>query len=188
MARSLAYDLRCLINVGLLSDVDTVTWRSADAMLSSAQDYRPGCFGQQYHAWQATLDEDAVVFTTLPGNEPRPGNQTLTQGWSGTWSQSGRTVTVRNAGWNGTLATGATAQIGANFAYSGTNTDPASFAVDDVTLTVHDVVVLQDVLAGLEVLRLHLALGVGDRVRDPLVLYRDVVGDLQHLQHAVDPV
>ena len=44
-----------------------------DAMLSSAQDYRPGCFGQQYHAWQATLDEDAVVFTTLPGNEPRPG-------------------------------------------------------------------------------------------------------------------
>ena len=33
----------------------------------------PGCFGNQYHAWQATLDEDAVVFTTLPGNEPRPG-------------------------------------------------------------------------------------------------------------------
>jgi hypothetical protein len=44
-------------------------------MLSSAQDYRPGCFGQQYHAWQATLDEDAVVFTTNPGNEPRPGDR-----------------------------------------------------------------------------------------------------------------
>ena len=42
-------------------------------MLSSAQDYRPGCFGNQYHAWQATLDEDAVVFTTHPGNEPRAG-------------------------------------------------------------------------------------------------------------------
>ena len=28
-----------------------------------------------YHAWQATLDEDAVVFTTLPGNEPRPGDR-----------------------------------------------------------------------------------------------------------------
>ncbi len=72
-AQQLAYTLRCQINVGVLSAVDTVTWRTADAMLSSAQDYRPGCFGEQYHAWQATLDEDAVVFTTNPGNEPRGG-------------------------------------------------------------------------------------------------------------------
>jgi hypothetical protein len=86
VARSLAYNLRCQINVGLLSAVDTVTWRSPDAMLSSAQDYRPGCFGQQYHAWQATLDEDAVVFTTLPGNEPRPGTRWVDADlyWSGT--------------------------------------------------------------------------------------------------------
>jgi hypothetical protein len=75
VARQLAYALRCQINVGLLGAVDTVTWRSPDAMLSSAQDYRPGCFGQQYHAWQATLDEDAVVFTTNPGNEPRSGDR-----------------------------------------------------------------------------------------------------------------
>ena len=74
-ARSLAHALRCLINVGVLSEVDTITWRSAHAMLSSAQDFRPGCFGHQYHAWQATLDEDAVVFTTNPGNEPRAGDQ-----------------------------------------------------------------------------------------------------------------
>ncbi len=58
------------------------------------------------------------------------GNQTLTQGWSGNWSQSGKTVTVANAAWNGTLATGGSTQIGANFAYSGTNTDPTSFAVN----------------------------------------------------------
>jgi len=72
-ARNLSYALRCLINLGVLSEVDTITWRSAHAMLSSAQDFRPGCFGHQYHAWQATLDEDAVVFTTSPGNEPRAG-------------------------------------------------------------------------------------------------------------------
>jgi hypothetical protein len=75
VARQLAYALRCQINVGLLTQVDTVTWRTPQAMLSSAQDYRPGCFGQQYHAWQATLDEDAVVFTTNPANEPRPGDR-----------------------------------------------------------------------------------------------------------------
>jgi hypothetical protein len=85
-ARQLAFALRCQINVGVLSEVDTVTWRSPDAMLSSAQDYRPGCFGHQYHAWQATLDEDAVVFTTLPGNEPRPGDRWVDADlyWSGT--------------------------------------------------------------------------------------------------------
>lgn len=75
VARQLAHSLRCMINLGVLSAVDTVTLRSAGAMLSSAQDYRPGCFGHQYHAWQATLDEDAVVFTTHPGNEPRPGDR-----------------------------------------------------------------------------------------------------------------
>lgn len=34
------------------------------------------------------------------------GNQTLTSGWNGTWSQSGRTVTAKNASWNGTIAAG----------------------------------------------------------------------------------
>jgi hypothetical protein len=86
VARQLAHSLRCMINIGVLSEVDTVTWRSPDAMLSSAQDYRPGCFGNQYHAWQATLDEDAVVFTTLPGNQPRAGDRWVDADlyWSGT--------------------------------------------------------------------------------------------------------
>ena len=54
------------------------------------------------------------------------GNQTLSQGWSGNWSQSGKTVTVTNASWNGNLAPGANTQLGANFSYTGTNTAPAS--------------------------------------------------------------
>jgi endoglucanase len=54
------------------------------------------------------------------------GNQTLQSGWSGNWSQSGQTVTVTNASWNGSLAAGGSTQIGANFTYSGTNTPPAS--------------------------------------------------------------
>ena len=86
VARQLAHSLRCMINIGVLSAVDTITWRSADAMLSTAQDFRPGCFGSQYHAWQATLDEDAVVFTTLPGAEPRPGDRWVDADtyWTGT--------------------------------------------------------------------------------------------------------
>lgn len=61
-----------MINIGLLSAVDTRTWRDDGVMLSSAIDYRPGQFGTQYHAWQATLGEEAVAFTTSPGNAPRP--------------------------------------------------------------------------------------------------------------------
>src|SRR5216684_224828 len=60
------------------------------------------------------------------------GNQTLTQGWSGNWTQSGRNVTVTNASWNGSLATGGSTQIGANFSYSGTNTAPTAFTLNGV--------------------------------------------------------
>ncbi len=58
------------------------------------------------------------------------GNQQLTSGWSGVWSQSGKTVTVKNADWNGTVAAGQAVTAGAQFTYSGTNTDPTAFAVN----------------------------------------------------------
>jgi cellulose 1,4-beta-cellobiosidase len=54
------------------------------------------------------------------------GNQQLTQGWSGTWSQAGKTVTVSSLSYNSSLAPGASTQIGANFSYSGSNAAPAS--------------------------------------------------------------
>src|SRR5579863_9649832 len=54
------------------------------------------------------------------------GNQKLSQGWSGNWSQSGETITVTNMSWNGNLSPGASTQIGANFSYTGTNTAPAA--------------------------------------------------------------
>src|SRR6202522_78377 len=54
------------------------------------------------------------------------GNQTLTNGWNGNWTQSGKTVTVTNESYNGSLAAGGTTSLGANFSYSGTNTAPAS--------------------------------------------------------------
>ncbi|HBF81223.1 MAG TPA: cellulose 1,4-beta-cellobiosidase [Streptomyces sp.] len=58
------------------------------------------------------------------------GDQQLTSGWSGTWSQSGKTVSVKNAAWNGTIAAGAAVTAGAQFTYSGSNTAPATFAVN----------------------------------------------------------
>lgn len=75
--QNLMQAVHCQLNTGLLSQVDTVTYRNADVMLSSAQDFRPGCLGHQYHPWQATLGPDAVVFTTHPLNAD-----------TGTWADS----------------------------------------------------------------------------------------------------
>jgi hypothetical protein len=88
VAQSLAHGLGRIINIGLLSEVDTYTYRSAHSMLSTAQDYRAGSYGHQYHAWQATLDEGAIVFTTHPASEPREGDRWVDADlyWSGTGS------------------------------------------------------------------------------------------------------
>jgi hypothetical protein len=69
------------------------------------------------------------------------GNQKLSQGWSGNWSQTGETITVTNASWNGNLATGANTQIGANFSYSGTNTAPANVTCTPAGSTVTPTIV-----------------------------------------------
>jgi rhamnogalacturonyl hydrolase YesR len=59
-----------VIAAPLLEEVHTYTHRTRDYMLSSAQDYRKGSMGVQIHAWQATLSEHAVVFTTHPSRLP----------------------------------------------------------------------------------------------------------------------
>ncbi len=75
IARSLAQALASQISFGLLSEVNTTTYRSPDVMLSTAQSWRPGDFSEQAHISQATLDEHAIVFTTHPKNEPQSGTQ-----------------------------------------------------------------------------------------------------------------
>lgn len=50
----------------LMSEVNKITYRTPDYMLSSAQNFRPGEKGYQQHIWQATLGSYAVVFTNNP--------------------------------------------------------------------------------------------------------------------------
>src|SRR5262249_12406932 len=53
-------------------------------------------------------------------------------GWSGTWSQTGTTMTVKDAGWNGSLATNGSTGIGfiGNEHPAGTNPIPTSFTLN----------------------------------------------------------
>ena len=86
-ARQLVHTYSSVLGFGLLSEVNTITYRTDDVMLSTAQDHRPGVYGEQYHAWQATLDEDALVFTTHPRTEPEIGTEWPdSDGW---WTGTG---------------------------------------------------------------------------------------------------
>ncbi|NDU76890.1 cellulase family glycosylhydrolase [Actinomadura sp. DSM 109109] len=58
------------------------------------------------------------------------GNQRLTGGWNGRWTQSGTSVTVTGESWNAALAAGASVQAGAQFTSSGTNAAPTGFALN----------------------------------------------------------
>jgi hypothetical protein len=74
-AQALARTLAPMLGFALLTEVNTYTYRTDSVMLSTAQSYRPGTFGEQHHISQATLDENAIVFTTHPKNEPQRGTQ-----------------------------------------------------------------------------------------------------------------
>jgi rhamnogalacturonan endolyase len=64
-----------------------------------------------------------------------PSGQTVTQAWNGVATQSGAAVSVRDAGYNAALATGASTSFGFNGASPGANTDPSAFTLNGVACT-----------------------------------------------------
>src|SRR5215470_14360216 len=83
-------------------------------------------WGSGFTANLVVTNNGTTTITVWTVTYANTGNQTLANGWSGNWTQSGKTVTVTNAAWNGNLAAGANTQLGANFNYSGSNTPPAT--------------------------------------------------------------
>jgi Domain of unknown function (DUF4832)/Domain of unknown function (DUF4874)/Cellulose binding domain len=61
--------------------------------------------------------------------------QSVTQGWSANWSQSGQNVTATDVGWNGSLAPGSSTGIGFAGAFTTNNPVPTSFTLNGVTCT-----------------------------------------------------
>jgi len=66
--------------------------------------------------------------------------------------------------------------------------DAISLLVDHLPLHIHHVVVLEDVLAGDEVLLLDLLLRVLDLAREDAGLHRLIVGELEALHDVVDAI
>jgi len=116
-----------------VSMLATGTTPAQAATVQCSVDYKTNDWGSGFTA-DLTLTNrgtDAINGWTL--TYAYTGNQKLSNGWNGTWSQSGSAVTVTNASYNGTIAAGAAVSTGAQFGYSGTNTAPASFAINGTT-------------------------------------------------------
>lgn len=65
-----------------------------------------------------------------------PGNQQITQGWNGVFSQSGANVTISNASYNGTIAVNSSANPGFNGSWSGNNPSPTAFTLNGASCSV----------------------------------------------------
>ncbi|MGC0327424.1 endoglucanase [Streptomyces sp. SAI-170] len=77
---------------------------------------------------------DPVSGWTLKWTWPDAG-QKVAQGWNGTWSQSGSTVSATNVDWNRTLSTGASTDLGFTATFTGANPKPAAFTLNGVACT-----------------------------------------------------
>jgi len=77
-----------------MGEVNKVTYRTPDYMLSSAQSFRPGEKGYQQHIWQATLSPYAVVFTNNPDSMRSDDSQRPSY-WMGNGRQP-RTAQYKN--------------------------------------------------------------------------------------------
>ncbi|MEV6330503.1 glycoside hydrolase family 48 protein [Streptomyces sp. NPDC051909] len=109
------------------------TAQAADVQCSV--DYTTNDWGSGFTA-ELTLTNRAT--TALNGwtlGYTYAGDQKLSNGWNGTWTQSGKNITVTNAAWNGTVAAGAAVTTGAQFSYTGSNTAPTSFTVNGTPCT-----------------------------------------------------
>ena len=65
-----------------------------------------------------------------------PGNQQITQGWNGAFSQSGANVTIANLNYNGTIGANGSANPGFNGSWSGSNPNPMAFTLNGVACRV----------------------------------------------------
>ncbi|GAA0572892.1 hypothetical protein GCM10010172_66840 [Paractinoplanes ferrugineus] len=61
--------------------------------------------------------------------------QSITQLWNGSYTQTGAAVTVTNAAYNASIASGATASVGFNGSSTGTNPIPAAFSLNGTSCT-----------------------------------------------------
>jgi len=69
--RTWLHQFDAIVNFGFLGEANTYAYRHRKVSLASVLDHRFGEMRDQVHAWQAAIDEDAMVFTTHPLTPPK---------------------------------------------------------------------------------------------------------------------
>ncbi|WP_199828083.1 cellulose binding domain-containing protein, partial [Streptomyces sp. XY332] len=108
---------------------------AAAAAVQCSVDCKTDDWGSGFTAELTLTNRSATALDDWTLTYAYKGNQQLTNGWNGTWSQSGKTVRVTASDWNKTVAAGAAVTAGGQFGYSGTNSAPTSFAVNGTSCT-----------------------------------------------------
>ncbi|MYW62670.1 cellulose 1,4-beta-cellobiosidase [Streptomyces sp. SID8379] len=103
------------------------------AAVECSVDYRTNDWGSGFTADLTITNRGSAAIDGWTLTYSYAGDQKLTNGWNGTWSQSGKNITVKDAGYNGKIAAGAAASTGAQFTYSGSNSAPTNFAINGTT-------------------------------------------------------
>lgn len=114
-------------NLSTASDPVTVTTTGTSTGKSCEATYRvTDQWGEGFNGEVTVRNSGGQAITGWTVTFTFPGNQRVTNGWAGVWTQTGAAVTVRNADWNGALAPTASTAAGFNGSVTGTNTNPAT--------------------------------------------------------------
>ena len=119
----------------LASGTVALTQAAADAAAGCRVDYTVNDWGGGFTATVSVTNLGDPITGGWTLEWDFDGDQRVTSGWNGTFTQSGSHVTVRSPEWGGTLGTGATAEPGFQGAYSGSNPAPASFTLNGTVCT-----------------------------------------------------
>ncbi|OAH15371.1 glycoside hydrolase family 48 protein [Streptomyces jeddahensis] len=134
--RRAARRLWTAVVAALAIPLTTLTTGQSPAQAAAVQcsvDYKTSDWGSGFTAELTVTNRGSEAIDGWTLTYDYTGDQKLTNGWSGIWSQSGKTVTVKNESFNAKIAAGAAISTGAQFTYSGTNAAPTSFAVNGTT-------------------------------------------------------
>jgi hypothetical protein len=113
-----------------LSMLATGTTTANAASVQCSVDYKTNDWGSGFTVDLTLTNRGTAAIDGWTLTYGYSGNQKLSNGWNGSWSQAGQTVTVQNASYNGTVAPGGAVSAGAQFSCSGTNTAPTNFVVN----------------------------------------------------------
>ncbi len=75
-----------VINFGFLAEAHTYAYRNDKVSLATVIDHRAGEMRDQAHAWQAAIDEHAMVFTNHPVTELEESTEWRDDGRPGYWT------------------------------------------------------------------------------------------------------